>query len=556
MSESSQIESLINQGRYLEARAQAEFALRGKPDSRTQQLYALAVSKAGEPEEARKFLEPIYQNDAVDPETAGILAGVYKELFKKNYDNKFALLSRDTYAKNFEVTKNFYTGINAATMSAIAMQSSKSKILAKEVINLISPDTEDFWELATLGEAYLLIKEKNRSIQEYSKAKKVAGSDWGKIISVHNQLWLLNNFIPVSLEIQNMFSAPGIMAFTGHMIDRPGSDRVRFPESIEPFVKRAIEGTLQTHNVKIGYTSLACGADILFAEALAEQNGEVHIYIPFNIEEFINLSVRFAGEKWVDRFNALIKRFPVNMLTHESYSGHDDLFAIQSKVIFGATLIKTAGYHTSPKLLTVLSEMDLKRLDGGTRDSLSFWPLGQGRININPDAFIPAGTIASKKDPIQPQVVQPDESRPTLYLLSADASALNQLIVEKLLATVKDRVESDAVMFPFSRIDNKKVLVACKTEAVMIEIMTLFKGHEKVKIALHVGPTYHASGSISGSTVDILNVLEEYVTTSSISATNPVASILALYPKDFSVGYSGFVRHNEHEYPVFKIEWI
>jgi len=556
MSDLNQIESLINQGRYLEARAQANLALKEKTDTRTQQLYALAVSKSGEPEEARKFLEPIYQKDNVDPETAGILGGVYKELFKKNYDNKFALLSRDTYAKNFEATKSYYTGINAATMSAIAMQSSKSKILAKEVIDLISPETGDFWELATLGEAYLLVKDKNRSIQEYSKAKNVAGSDWGKITSVHNQLWLLNNFIPVSTEIQNLFSPPGIMAFTGHMIDHPDSNRVRFPEIIEPYVKRAIEGTLQTHNVKIGYTSLACGADIIFAETLAEQNGEVHIYLPFNIDEFVNISVRFAGEQWVERFDALIKRFPVNMLTNESYAGHDDLFAIQSKIIFGAALIKTAGYHTNPKLLTVLSETDLKRLDGGTRDSLRFWPLGQGRININPDAFVPAGTVAPKKETLVRKVTQPDETRPTLYLLSADVSEMNQLMSEKLLTTIKTRVESDTMMFPTSRIDNKKIVVACKTEAVMVEIMNLFKGHQKTKIALHVGPALLADGFIRGTTVDVLNELEKYATTSYISATSPIASLLALHPNEFSVGYSGFVRHKEQEYPVFKIEWI
>lgn len=555
MSENNQVESLINQGRYLEARALSEYTLRTKSDTRLQQLYALALSKAGAPEEARKFLEPIYQNDGTDPETAGILGGIYKELFKKNYDNKLAILSRDTYAKNFEVTRSYYTGINAATMSAIAMQSSKSKLLAKEVIDLISPETEDFWELATLGEAYLLTKDKNRAIQEYSKAKKIAGSDWGKITSVHNQLWLLNNFIPVSLEIQNMFSPPGIMAFTGHMIDSPDSTRVRFPEVIEPYIKRAIEGTLQTHNVKVGYTSLACGADIIFAETLAEQNGEVHIYIPFDIDEFVNVSVRFAGEKWVERFNALIRRFPVNMLTHESYAGHDDLFSLQSKVIFGGALIKTAGYHTNPKLLTVLSENDLKHLDGGTRDSLRYWPLGQGRININPDAYIPAGTTAPQSKPVEKPKVKVDETRPTLYLITADLSDINQLIVEKLLATVRDRVESDPIMFPASRIGNKKLTVACKTEAVMIEIMTLLKSNQKIKMVLHVGPTHLKDGFISGATVDVLNVLEGNAT-NMISATNSIAALLALHPEEFSVGYSGFVRHNEREYPVFKIEWI
>jgi hypothetical protein len=57
---------------------------------------------------------------------------------------------------------------------------------------------------------------------------------------VYNQLWLLNNFVPVSGEVMKMFNPPMVMAFIGHMIDHPNRSTPRFPASIEPQIKNSI----------------------------------------------------------------------------------------------------------------------------------------------------------------------------------------------------------------------------------------------------------------------------------------------------------------------------
>src|SRR5690606_11745139 len=151
--------------------------------------------KSGSPENAQEFLEPIYQAMPEDVETAGILGGIYKELFKKHQDSKYAILSRDTYLKNFQGTRHCYPGINAATMSAIAGRAAQGKEIAVEVISLINPQATDFWELATLAEAYLLTKNRTQSVEYFIRARQLAGTDWGKVTSVYNQLWLLNHYV-------------------------------------------------------------------------------------------------------------------------------------------------------------------------------------------------------------------------------------------------------------------------------------------------------------------------------------------------------------------------
>ena len=88
------------------------------------------------------------------------------------------------------------------------------------------------------------------------------------------------------------------------MIDHPNRPQPRFPSSIEAEVKQAIRTTIKTVNAKIGYCSLACGGDILFAEAMEEVGGELNLFLPFNQTDFLNASVRFAGKDWEERFTS------------------------------------------------------------------------------------------------------------------------------------------------------------------------------------------------------------------------------------------------------------
>src|SRR6476620_11687579 len=143
------IETLINQGKYFEARSKAEEALKQSDELRFKQLYALSISKSGAPEIALEIMEPVYKQFPDDPESAGILGSIYKELFKKNQSTAFAIKSRDTYFKNFTTTQNYYTGINAASMSAMAGQASRGREIANQVTSLLENNSEgDFWKLA------------------------------------------------------------------------------------------------------------------------------------------------------------------------------------------------------------------------------------------------------------------------------------------------------------------------------------------------------------------------------------------------------------------------
>jgi tetratricopeptide (TPR) repeat protein len=553
-----QIETLISQGRYLEAQQGAEALISQGSDLRVDQLYALALSKSGAPEEAQRYIEPVYRNYQEDAETAGIMGSIYKAMFRKNQQTSFAVQSRDTYLKNFVATRNHYTGINAASMSAMIMQSSKSKEIARQVISIIHPDSTDFWELATLGEAYLLTKESEKSIEHYIKARKVAGSDWGKISSVYDQLWLLNHYLPVQKEIMRIFSPPGVVAFVGHMIDHPSRQAPRFPASIERQVKESIVSNLMTINAHIGFCSLACGSDILFAEAMAGLNRELNIFLPFRIPDFIDVSLKFAGETWVDRFKALIETHPVKIISEDSYSGYDPLFHFQSKVIFGSALLRSQSQQNKTTLLTVLSETDLKKKIGGTNYSLSLWPFRDKHVNINPDLFV-SGEVVNDSSSAPEAAHQSLPNRKIWHHMALDVSGLTPLFIDKIHKEII-RLNSDALPFRSTEISNVLTVYSFESEFgafdLMTHVETLIKGFPKGQVPsihFHSGLTSETHGTFSGEGIETTIELSQ-LNIPGIRATENVAAMLALQANQYDLEFAGVVGlESKNKLAIYRI---
>ena len=542
------IQDLINHGRYFEAMARAQEAIKVSDEPRLKQLYALAVSKSGSPQLALDFLTAGNSVNPDDPETAGILGGVYKELFKKQQDSKYAILSRDTYAKNFSITKSYYTGINAATMSAIAGRAVQGREIATSVISLIEGSSTDFWELATLGEAYLLTKNRERSIEFYIKARQQAANDWGKVLSVHNQLWLLNHYVPVPKDVLRIFAPPEVVAFAGHMVDAPNRKTPRFPSSIQSKVKEAIRGAIRTLHASIGYCSLASGADILFAEAMAEEGGEVHILMPFAKSDFIHTSLNFAGEEWVERFEKLLVKFPINYVIKDHYGGNDDLFSLLGKVIFGSAILRSQTYHQEPFLLTVLSEFDLKQKEGGTRDTIQMWPYPQKHTNINPDTlYIAKDIVPSASGTTRAQLTE-IPNRPVLYMACiewANVLAMERERIEKLIYSYAGEQQ---LSFKVFIVQPDSIVFAHDTEIALMDIVKSvwtstapFKPVKPIRVGLHAAPVY-VNSTDNDVNIKSLRAISQYATAGSICSSGGFAAALALHPKKFQLDYVGVIQ--------------
>ena len=565
-----QIEELIGQGRYFEARAKALALLADSDTLRVKQLYSLSMSKCGLPEAAMQYLEPVYKEFPDDPETAGILGGIYKEIFIKTKNQRFAVLSKDTYLKNFSSTKSFYTGINAATMSAISGQSKQGQQIASEVIAQLEGSSGNFWELASLAEAWLISKDRVKAKEYYLKARDLVTTDWGKINTIYNQLWLLNHYVAVPKELLKIFNPPVIAAFVGHMIDHPSRASSRFPTNIESKVKEALTSAITSLNVKIGYCSLACGGDIIFAEAIAETGGEVNIILPFSEPDFIEASVRFAGDQWVERYNLLVKKFPTTFITHEPYGGYDDLFFLQSGIIFGAAILRSHASHTKPHLFTVVSGLDLNRNEGGTRDTLNLWPYHENTLNINPDNFNTVPRSSSFQSSTRRVDKRKYKNRPVSYILLADFPNTHTAEKEMIWKSMQSKIEIQSPL-PAGLVWNGDTVLAaynslggtidlCK---ILLAAVVRFHKRDSVKISLHVGPVHltnsegDVGNSIQGSPVDTLRLIQQYAAPGEVLASSQVSSELALNIDNYSIDYVGkfFPESTSYSQEIFKIDF-
>lgn len=143
---------------------------------RNDQLHALALAKIGKPETLDKsieILENLRNAGHFDAETGGLLGGRYKQVWQRSLDTAHLRKSHDMYLCTFETTKNPYPGINAAATALWLDEKPTSEEIAHRILALldyVTLEATDTWDLATKGEALLLTGDVNEAKNWYARA--------------------------------------------------------------------------------------------------------------------------------------------------------------------------------------------------------------------------------------------------------------------------------------------------------------------------------------------------------------------------------------------------
>ncbi len=267
--------------------------------------------------------------------------------------------------------------MNAAWLSWLTGEDAKAKELAAAVLRLLPPYglEASFAELIDLAEAQLLLGREDDACKLYEEAMKQKDKqNYIAIVTARQQLYFLREAgfkVPnVALDI---LVPPTIVVFTGHSIDHPSFKTSLFPSELEADVKRIIMEKLQSINAKIGYSSAACGADLIFIEAMQELGGEVNIILPFAIQDFIETNVRHAGPRWEKRFEkALANAHTVSFASEDRYLGHDMLYRFSNHVMHGSAVMRGKFLTSEPHLMAVWHSRTTS-LPGGPADFIDRW---------------------------------------------------------------------------------------------------------------------------------------------------------------------------------------
>jgi len=557
----SSIEGILKKGNIFAAHNMSHEALTGHPGNlRIQQLYGLSLAKLGATGGARLFLEEMYRRGERDAETSGILGSVYKELWRTSGNIEFAHLSRDIYLDAFNRFNDYYTGINAATMSLVSGEREKALSIAEKVAAIVDHSDKDFWELMTLGEAYLLIGDAGSSVRHYAEACRLAGKNYGDINSAFKQVQLIAGHLKVPEELFALLKPPTIVAFAGHMIDRPGRKEPRFPEELADPVKAEIAGALEEMGAAIGYASAACGADILFIEAMIERGAEVNALLPFSRKDFLHTSVSFAGAHWGERFRRVLERVTVKYITEEGYFGGDDLFTFTGYMIQGMSILRSKIMSTKPVFLAVWKRDEKEKKQGGTGDSLSSWPYPD-RVRIIDPSDLPQ--ITARRSTVPPAasaetaVSQPPfgVKRSVKCILFADIVGFSKLQEEhtpyfmyNLLQDFSESLKSlgeqpeiintwgDAIFAVYDRAKNLMEFALMLRNTIKDTDWTSrnLPAGMNIRIALHAGPVFIGTDSITnnrnayGAHINRTARMEPVTIPGCIYASEQFASMLAI----------------------------
>jgi tetratricopeptide (TPR) repeat protein len=122
---------------------------------------------------AQEMLAALFAMDHRDPETLGIYARTWMDLFDLTGETAYLEKSRDLYALGFKLdSTNSYTGVNAAAKSVFLDELDVALGYAKKVEALVGtePLPGNYWESATVAEVQLIKRNYDRAAALYRKA--------------------------------------------------------------------------------------------------------------------------------------------------------------------------------------------------------------------------------------------------------------------------------------------------------------------------------------------------------------------------------------------------
>lgn len=303
----------LEAGRPIAAVDHAVAARRGNGrDLRTAHVHIMALARAG----ARSRAEAEYQaldldqrRPTEDPALAVDLLALGARLAKDRalsgahvVDRGAAERSAARYVQAAELDQTGYAAINAATMSLLAGDRQAASTWARRALADAAEEqapvgdeqSAPYWRSATRAEAHVVLGDNAAAEQELREAERQAGGDLGAKASTRRQLLALAEVVPVPARLIDRLVVPGVVAFGGHRLHAGADDEAALTEQVATVLDRRRAG--------IGYGALACGADLLWAEALLQRGADLHVTLPCDRAAFVDVSVRPGGAPWVDRF--------------------------------------------------------------------------------------------------------------------------------------------------------------------------------------------------------------------------------------------------------------
>lgn len=578
MNTAEAVRKAITESRNAEALDLARDAIAAEADAINPEMYylaGLASARMGAFGQAQQWYARIDSSMVRDEQLLGDILCLSGRIFKHRFEilretdpdraTVHALDSFMQYKRAFEAYGTPYAAINSATMAFLVGETEPARRFARLAIKASSA-AADHWACATRGEAHLLLGDAPAALDEYRAAYSKAHNQHGVIASIRQQLVLLGT--PTALECLSEVPAARVIAFAGHMLDHADRTCPRFDVSMVNEVAEALRVRISQFGQAIGFSQAACGGDILFLEAMQAACMQTVVILPFAESDYLETSVAFAGDDWVERHHRVMKgATQVILATEERYLGDDVLFEHAADLIQGMALLRARQLATSPCMLTVEGEGSAT-LPGGTVSTAARWALRGWdieRIVLKAGAAQNQSVIAAPhttptQTPLRRTIQSfvfadvtgfsrmPEEYTPAF--VDAFLSAVRRVMDGLRESPADANTRGDGLYFVFDSPYGAAEFASSLLAAVRsIDWLSLgLPSATTVRIGLHTGPAYRTHDPVMnkatfyGSHVNRAARLEAIVRPGQIFTTESFAATLAaVSDTSFSCDYIGYM---------------
>lgn len=362
-----------------------------KADPTLAHLAVLSLARSGATTQAEHLYRKVKGILPPTEDNLSLEARLYKDQFLKarspGIKTALGKKARDLYLKAYQINQNYYPAINAATLSLMIGDQNACQQLAEDVLKICDESSsgqgdEGYYLDVTRAEANLLLGKDGEIAPILLHAYESYSHDYGKLSTTWKQLSLICEQRGISTDGIQAIRPPTVIAFMGQTIHgmgkSPGIDRAD-----EAMLRDQIRNLLEKHKVKIAFGALACGADLMIAEEVLNQNGELNVILPFSREEFKRTSVSPAGPEWEEKFDRALERAAsVYEIVEDAYTGYDLLYEACSLQIMGLAYLRSQTLGSQAYQVALWNGQP-SASPGGTAAAMQRWEaLGQKNLVI------------------------------------------------------------------------------------------------------------------------------------------------------------------------------
>jgi adenylate cyclase len=478
-------------------------------------LQALAMARLGDPDAALRLYERNRVEEIGTEDAIALRGRLLKDLaVRSTGPDRVDLFhqSSKAYRQAFELSDGYFSGINAATTSLLAGDEREASDLAAAIGR--RPDIaqpKDYYAAASGAEAMLVRGKVEEATALFAAARRRPDASPGMVASTARQVALIAKKLSISDEACQALLASirptPVIHFCGHMF--------RAGWQAEEEIAGAIRSILDESDVLIAYGPLACGADILIAEAVLERGGELHVVLPFAEEDFLKTSVLVGGPEWIARYDRARKAASsITFATEMRFVNDDEQFAYCSKLTMGLAQLRAEVMQADTFQLAVWDGVATTGV-AGTAADYAEWARQGGQTRVIP--------ITADRPALDPVAVPETRTRPLWILRSmlfADFAGFSRLDEDRLsqflevvmgrIARVLDR-HADDVLTRNSWGDAIYVVITSPARAAKIAMEIQSELHPEMlqniglpaeggmRISLHHGPIFEHFDAVQGA---------------------------------------------------------